>query len=389
MTRIERLVPRSCIVVLAVIALAFSAPGHAQIPSEPGARIWTKLQRAQLLDPYYPDVVRQIAESLAQAAPGAWRGVQVNSAYRAGWLNIYLIDASRLKDDALLADEDVLNFTPEGLRGGALAHEDTGIIFINTAASKRLAAATVMSQTRVQSNLTSALAAVDALGLQAARKFWDPTTLNAETDQMKRVGWLLTGTTAFVLAHEMGHLRIGRSTEAEAAQVRLKELSERQKDERVACPETLPGAFQQQQRHEAAADMAAVQLLGQQCRLGGELRHKIYMLGMNWYFLYAMNDKLLEMGRNTSSPFIEKMLRTRIGNELYERAIAESAASVRRGAVKLAFPKTHPPDYARVMAIEQALGNTPCGGSGMDHSEAQMMDLFRTRMCANLKQGAQ
>src|SRR5262249_4845900 len=161
----------------------------------------------------------------------------------------------------------------------------------------------------------------------AARKYWDPTTLNADTDQMKRVGWLLTGAAAFILAHEMGHLRIGRSADADAVQVRLKELTERQKDERVACPETLPGAFQQQQRHEAAADMAAVQLLGQQCRLGGELRHNIYMLGMNWYFMYAMNDKILEMGRNTSSPFIEKVLRTRIGNELYERAIADSANS--------------------------------------------------------------
>ena len=377
------------IAVLVTTVLALSGPAHAQIASEPGARIWAKLQRAQLLDAYYPDVVRQIAETLTQAAPGVWRGVQVNSPYRAGWLNIYLVDATRLRDDALLADEDVLNFTAEGLRGGALAHEDTGIVFINTAASKRLAAATVMSQTRVQPNLESALAVVDAVGLQAARKFWDPATLNAETDVMKRVGWLMQGATAFVLAHEMGHLRIGRSAGAEAAQVRLKELTERQKDERVACPETLPGAFQQQQRHEAAADMAAVQMLGQQCKLGGELRHKIYMLGMNWYFLYAMTDKLFDMGRNTSSPLIEKMLRLRIGNELYERAIAESANSVRKGSVKIAFPKTHPPDYARVRTIEQALDNTPCGGSGMDQTNAQMMEMFRTRMCASLKQGAQ
>jgi hypothetical protein len=346
-----------------------------------------------LIDAYYPDAVLEIAQSLAQAAPGVWRGVQVNSAYRAGWLNIYLVDATRLRDEALLADEGLQNFTPEALRGGALAHEDTGIVFLNTAAWKRLAAATVMKQTRLVTDLTAGLAVVDAAGLPAARKYWDPATLNNPTDEMQRVGWLLRGAAAFVLAHEMGHLRIGRSAAAEADQVRLKDLTERQKDERAACPETLPGGFQQQQRHEQAADAAAVQLLGQQCRLGrdGELRHNIYMLGTNWYFVYAMGDKLLEMGRNTTSPVIEKALRTLIGSELYQKAVAESANNVRKGAVKLAFPKTHPPDYARMLAIDQELRKTPCGSSGLDPSGAQLMEMFRARMCSSLtaKQGVQ
>jgi hypothetical protein len=382
-----------CAVLLLVSYLVLGSAARAQIASEPGARVWSKLQRAGLIDAYYPDAVLEIAQSLAQAAPGVWRGVQVNSAYRAGWLNIYLVDATRLRDEALLADEGLQNFTPEALRGGALAHEDTGIVFINTAAWKRLAAATVMKQTRLVTDLTAGLAVVDAAGLQAARKYWDPATLNNPTDEMQRVGWLLRGAAAFVLAHEMGHLRIGRSAAAEADQVRLKDLTERQKDERAACPETLPGGFQQQQRHEQAADAAAVQLLGQQCRLGrdGELRHNIYMLGTNWYFVYAMGDKLLEMGRNTTSPVIEKALRTLIGSELYQKAVAESANNVRKGAVKLAFPKTHPPDYARMLAIDQELRKTPCGSSGLDPSGAQLMEMFRARMCSSLtaKQGVQ
>src|SRR5262249_23702991 len=49
--------------VLVAVGLVLSGPADGQIPSEPGARIWAKLQQAQLLDPYYPDVVRQIAES--------------------------------------------------------------------------------------------------------------------------------------------------------------------------------------------------------------------------------------------------------------------------------------------------------------------------------------
>jgi hypothetical protein len=383
----NRTIITSCSAVLLLLScLVWERPTWAQISSEPGRRIWSKLQQAQLIDGYYPDVLLEIAQTLAEAAPGTWRGVQVNDAYRSGWLNLYQIDATRLRSDNLLSDEGLENFTPEALRGGALTHEDTGIVFLNTAAWKRLVAATVMKQTGVQSDLTAALAEVDAMGLQAAHKYWDPATLNRDTPEMRRAGWLLRGAAAFVLAHEMGHLRIGRSPAAEADQVRLKELTERQKDERVACPETLPGGFQQQQRHEMAADMAAVQLLGRQCRLGqdGELRHKIYLLGTNWYFLYAMADKLLEMGRNTTSPVIEKALRGLIGSELYQRAVADAAQKVRRGAVSPAFPKTHPPDYARMLAIEQALHDTPCGGSGLDASGAQLMEMFRARMCSSL-----
>jgi hypothetical protein len=51
--------------------------------AEPGIRIWNKLERAALIDPYFPEVVYEVAQSLAQAAPGQWRGAQVNSAYRA------------------------------------------------------------------------------------------------------------------------------------------------------------------------------------------------------------------------------------------------------------------------------------------------------------------
>lgn len=374
-----------CAALLLTASLARDSAAQTQLSSEPGTRVWSKLQQTQLLDPYYADVVHEIADTLAQAAPGVWRGVQVNRAYRAGWLNIYMLDATQLRDDALLADE-VPSFSRGSLKGGALTDEDTGIVFLNTATWKRLVAATVMKQNRVQSDLTSGLAVVDAIGLSAARRYWDPATLNTDTSEMRRAGWLLRGTVAFVLAHEMGHLRIGRFATTEATQLQLKDLTERQKDERLACPETLPGESQQQQRHEAAADMAAVKLLGQQCRIGrdGELRHNIYILGTNWYFLYAMGDKLLDIGRNTTSPVIERALRTLITDELYQRVIAESASNVRKGAVKLAFPKTHPPDYSRMIAIEQALRATPCGSGGLDLSSAQMMEMFRVRMCGSL-----
>jgi len=373
---------------LIVAALAQASAIPAQAPPSGGETTLPRLQQAGLLDDYYPDAVREVAESLVRAAPGEWQGVRVNEAHRPGWLNIYLVDAERLSDDEPF-DAGGLDLTREALAGGALAHEATGTVYLNTAAWKRLAAATVMTRTGVQENLMAALATVDANGLQATRRYWDRGTLDADTEAMRTSAWLLRGALAFVLAHEMGHLQVGPSAEADAAAIRMRDvtnLTERQKDERLACPETLHAEFQRQQRHELAADLAAVRLLGQQCRIGedAELRHGIYQLGTSWYFLTAMSDKLLQMGRSSDSAFMARMLRLKLGPELYEQAVTEFAASARKGGVKAAFPKTHPPDYARMEAIQRAFADTPCGGGDEDLSDLQMMELMRQTMCNQL-----
>jgi len=356
----------------------------AQAPAS-GTSIAAKLQSAGVIDAYFPEVVLEVATALTKAAPEQWRGVQVNQAHRAGWLNIYTIDARRLPDDGLLDNEGVPNFTPDNLRGGALAHEDSGTIFLNTAMSKRLAAATSMTQNKVQPDITAAIATVDAVGLDAARKYWDPAALSVDTPANQRTGWLLRGVLAFVLAHEMGHLRIGHAQFEEPDRLRLK-LTPRQQDERRACPELVEKEARQRQKVELAADLSGVTLLGAQCRIGndGQLRHSIYMLGTGWYFLASLSDKLIEMGRNTDSAVIAKALRAKLGSQLYEQVIAAQARETRRGAVALAFPLSHPPDTARMQAIENALKSTPCGGGGLDSTGAQMLDMFRAQMCRSL-----
>ena len=371
---------------LALLGLVVGLEAGAQ-SSPDGERIHRKLVAAGLIDAYFPDVVLEVAESLRQAAPGDWAGVQVNDTYRPGWLNIYQVDVDRLRDDALLEAEGV-NFNRDVLQAGALAHPKSGIVFLNTAAGKRITAATLLTQRKVQPSITAALAQVDAVGLAAARPAWDPATLKADTQENQRTGWLVRGALAFVLAHEMGHLRAGdagASNPGEAAVV-LKDLTERQKDERRACPETLDPRFRARQRDEAAADMAAVRLLGGQCRIGadGQLRHAIYLLGTQWYFLAAMSDKLLQMGRSTSSPVIAQALRIQLGPALYDQVIAAHADAQRRGAVAPAFPSTHPPDATRMRDIERALAASPCGSSGFDVAQAQLLEQFRASMCQRL-----
>jgi len=347
--------------------------------------IANKLESAGLIDTYFNEVAFEVASALAQAAPKQWRGVLVNRPHRAGWLNIYMIDARRVPEAGMLREEGIDNFTPDNLRAGALAHEDSGTIFLNTTMWKRLAAATVLKQTDVQSDLVAALASVDVMGIDAARKYWDPAALSASTPVNQRVGWLMRGALAFVLAHEMGHLQIGRTKTEEPDRLRLK-LTPRQQDERRACPELVEKEARQRQKVELAADLSGVTLLGAQCRIGndGQLRHSIYMLGTGWYFLASLSDKLIEMGRNTDSAVIAKALRAKLGSQLYEQVIAAQARETRRGAVALAFPLSHPPDTARMQAIENALKSTPCGGGGLDSTGAQMLDMFRAQMCRSL-----
>jgi hypothetical protein len=285
----------------------------------------------------------------------------------------------------LLDDEGVPNFTAENLRGGALAHENSQTIFLNMAMWKRLTAATVMKQAKQYNDLVAALAAVDAMGLDAAHRYWDPKALTAETEINKRTGWLMRGALAFVLAHEMGHLKLGHVQFHESERLRLGNLTPRQQDERRACPELIDKEARERQKLESAADLAGVTMLGAQCRIGndGQLRHAIYMLGTSWYFLAAMGDKLLEMGRSTDSALIAKLLRMKLGPQLYDQVVAAQAREVRRG-VAPAFPLSHPPDATRMQAIENALRATPCGGGNIDSSEAKMLEMFRTQMCRNL-----
>jgi len=370
----------------AVLICAWAPAAAAQ---DRAGAIAEKLDRAGVIDNYFPQVALEVASTLAQAAPGRWQGVQVNERPRPGWLHIYLVDAQRLPADSLLADQGIENFTADDLKGGAAADEDSASIFLNTAMWKRLTAATVLKTTKLQSDLTAALAAVDALGPDLVQKLNDPTLLSSNAAGMQSARNLMRGALAFVLAHEMGHLLIGRAKPSdEASQRRLSTATKRQLDESRACPELLPRESREDQKIEYAADMAAVGLLGRQCQIGanGKLQHAIYLLGMGWYFTAAMGDKLLDMGRNTDSPNIARFLRQMIGDQLYDLAVAARAAEIRRGAVKFAYPSTHPPDAERMRAIETALRSTPCGGSGLSTGGAQMMEMYRARMCSQLIQ---
>ncbi len=372
-----RLLPLAC---LSILPAAQAQSG----PATPA--IYERLQRAGLIDPYFPEVIVELATPLAQAAQGKWKRVQVNAPWRADALNIYQVDAEKIPPDFSLENEGIAEFSLEMLSGGALSSRRTQTIFLNTTASKRAAAVAVLQRISGEP-LIKSLARVDAAGLAASEKLWSPATFANGSKPVQNAILLLRGSTTFVLAHEMGHLLASEGAAPARPVVRARSLTDRQKDERAACPEMLVEDFQIQRAAESAADLAATRLLGLQCRIGSDaaIRHEVNQLGMQWYFLGAMSDKMLQAARRTQSPIIARQLQIMLGPELYQQAVvAPSSGDRKAGAVKPLFPASHPPDYARVQAIEEALAKSPCGGQVGDHSLEQMMENYRLQMCRGL-----
>ena len=372
---------RCCLMLYACVYL-FSAAAFAQ--DTVGEVIFAKLTRGGYIDSYQQAMTSEVASNLI-AATDRWSGVQVNGQHRSGWINIYLVDANRLLKDDILAAEGIGGT----LYHNALTHEESATIFIDTGLLKAIAASTYLKQAKVVDSLEAGVAKVQVDGLDALRQAWDPKTL-AQVDQpiVQRVNMFLRGTLAFIVAHEMGHVAIGRPALNREIKPPKKNLTPRERDELHACPELLEKEQQQQQQIERRADEFAAGLLSQQCHIGsdGAIRHQMYLLGADWYFLYVMSDKLLAGARATQSPNIRRMLIQRIGPELYTAAVEKSDRS-KRGAVHAFFPSSHPPDVNRANQLEAMLSRSACGSSGIGSGSmlGQLWQSMITAQCQQLK----
>lgn len=377
------------LMALACLGLAFAA---SQAAPDSGTRVYEVLQRQGVLDPYFQDVVIEVAMPLAQAA-GRFGGVQVNGPYRSGWLNLYQVDGQRLPSDQnLLDDIGFVNVNRDTLRSGALSYPPAAIVLLDTSGSKRLIAATMLRFSRQQPSILSAIATVDVDGIAAHRRYWDVTALSEDTQLNRNTGNLMRGALGYVLAHEIGHLLQPAAAAAAPESVlrvqRLAGLGARQRDEAAACAEFAAAESATQQAQERQADLTAARIIGGQCRIGENAsnRHQILVLGMNWYLTAEMSDKLLDMGAVSKSALIRTYLTRELGASLYERTMAVRQARTMPGggAVAVAYPPSHPPDAERIRLIEAALLQTPCGGSGMDSKQAKLIDDFRAQMCRGL-----
>lgn len=378
--RLLRLGPCGLALCLGLITTPLIAQGV-------GERVLAKLQRADLLDPYFQHQVAEVAMPLLQARPGRWRGVQVNDRYRSGWVNIYLMDGDRVTEPGLLDAEGFANVGPGTLQSGAFSHPASDLILLNTAYWKRLVAATYLTQSGGPRQLAQAMASVQAAGLAATEQAWSEATLQQDNQATRFTGLLLRGALAFVLAHEMGHLDAGPVAAAGGSPGRLLGMDPRSRDEANACPELNRAETNARHDVERAADLFAARLIGQQCRIGdsGSAGYQGTVLGAQWLFTASMSERLFAMGRSSASPVIERALRQLLGDAAYAQVIAPGRQM--GFGVKAAFPDSHPPDVQRMRAFELALRSTPCGAAGLDLTQIELFEMVRAAHCQRLAAG--
>lgn len=139
------------------------------------------------------------------------------------------------------------------------------------------------------------MATLEIEGLSNLRSLWDPSENPALTsDEVQYWRIAFRGAVGFLLAHELGHIKMGQS---ERAQIRKKHLfrSRRERDIHWACPELVDQRAAQHRNIERRSDEYALNLL--RARSGGRTPGR-YEVGSEWYFSVLLERSFMEgLGR--------------------------------------------------------------------------------------------
>jgi hypothetical protein len=181
-----------------------------------GAAIYRALLNNNLLEDYFNDSVAEIAGTIVAAA-SRWPGVSVNKPYNPGMINLYLIDSGRIADPNILTQFGV-EAPIDSLDGNAMAIEDAQIVIVDTTLLKSLVTAALLNA-NFNMDTMKAVAAIKARGIDAFRQFWDPNTNPALRTTGYTDNWVILASAAFafVFAHEVGHITIGKQKVGRAA----------------------------------------------------------------------------------------------------------------------------------------------------------------------------
>jgi hypothetical protein len=293
-----------------------------------GLAIYRALAASGALDDYLKDLVAEVMGQLMHAAR-EWPGYQLNGPHKPAHVNVYLIDSKRLSGQKLPVPRGI-NLTEENLAGSAWTDEDSATIFVDTGMLKEYLAS-VMRKLDTSMPLVRALAEVRVQGLDNVRPLWDPRANPRLHVRVAVENWLnfYRGMLGFVLAHELGHIHMGRQSANEGADAPT--LANKQDmDVRWACWDTLSAKFRSQQQVEARADRYAARLIVQILFPEGALRAPLlwYELGAQTYLLYTLNAQFLSALDHTESNYLRRAMQIQLG----VRAVCESGRD--RGAPK-------------------------------------------------------
>lgn len=376
------------VALLSCLCFALTMPVQAADQGA-GAAIYNILSTRNYLDAYLLPMIDEITADVVKAA-GRWRGYQINRPYREGFVNVYLVDSARLPEVNALAPYDIPLARSDLYDAFAITDEISATIFIDTRSLREFVASSNLKPEF--GDLMPAIASVRLYGLEKVRSSWDQT-LNPElrsSNQLSRMQQLTRGAMAFVIAHEMGHIVVGKREPPDVRRTH-KPYTGKDRDTYHACPELIDPERRAKQAVEKAADDFAAQTLANVCV--EKPRHLRYELGAEWYFLYLMNKKLLYSVKTTQSRFIHTTVRNKVGEKLYAALVAQPE-DLGRGSVHLTFPPSHPPDYRRVAESLGKLHASPCSlnyGEPAASPQMQLLDMFTVRACQDLasRYGAQ
>ncbi len=377
-------------ILLAIIVVGLfsgsTAQGAATIDT--GAKIYEILRQRGLLEGYMLESVDELAGTLIAAAR-RWPGYGVNRPYVPGNVNIYLVKGSLLPEKNVL-DEIGVDLARHSLQGNAIAHEKTGILFVDSELLKSLVTVAILVG---EGNLSTlkAVAAVKAYGIDAFKQLWDPTINSAIENAEYTDNWVqfASGAAAFVFAHEIGHIYIGADNESRRRRpMRFK--SNEDKDKHWVCDDLVDQKYRQQQRIEKESDDYAVSLLARVLYPEGVLDKPLlrYELGAHWYILYSLGEQMVESLYATESQNILNALRMLLGVEIYQELRAKRK-STGRGSVHVFFPKSHPANIRRASVSLDRLAQSPYS-SYYGETPSTAADISRFEMllaieCKNLK----
>lgn len=354
--------------------------------SERGTEIYEVLHKKNFLDNYMVDKVEEISQTLVSAS-GQWSDVRVNKPYSKSAINIYLIDSEKLPEANILEPYGV-KLNKGSFQGNALAHEATNILFVDTVLIKSLITVAQMS-TDQGNDLIYATAKIKAYGVENFRQLWDP-----KMNSKLAMAWhsdngllLASGSLAFIMAHEIGHIAIGTKTSAASRSwIRYKG---KDSDRRWACSNLVEKKYQHQQMIEQEADDYAVMLLSKILFPPGVMHKPLfrYELGARWYMTYNLSLQIVASLYATEDSFIHSDMRQEFGAEMYNLLISKEEKHG-RGLVKVYFPKNHPANIRRTSVSLNKLAQSQYswyqGESSVD-SGIKIFEMFLDRQCQKIK----
>ena len=358
-------------------------------PTATGAAVYQTLRDRGLLEDYLNDAVGEIAGTLVEAS-GHWPGYRLNGPYASGQVNIYLVDSSRLPEANVL-EEYGIDLAPYSIRGNAMAHEETGILFVDTGLLKSLLVAAVLfGESGVDTPM--AVGAIRARGIGAFRQIWDPSVNPALESAGYADRWVMlsSGALAFILAHEMGHIYLG-GTDVSQRRKPMRFEDKADKDLHWACSDLVDDRYRAHQRIEQDADDFAVEILSKIQFPDGVLTRPLlrYELGARWYIVYSLSDQMVETLYATESQNVLSAMRQLLGAEVYEELIAARPSSG-KGSIHVFFPKSHP---ANIRRASVSLGKLDQSPYSLYHDEPSstsadiaLFEMVLSMECRNLEE---